>query len=243
MTTTKIVKVIFALILAFTLFVPFSSHSQVEAASTKTAYVDVTSGSLTVRNGAGTKYKKVGTLKDNVKVTVYSQTKSGWSEIKYNKKKAYVSTQYLRFDSKMSLSTAKAITDKVIALQRKTWERNYTKKQIYSIMTPGYTTSFIDHFFKQQMRTAGQDRYGNPLYHQIETEVWGYNIDQFDWNLDYSSKKPIVKSYYKNGKQYLVVSQYLRNEMTGNFWNYLYLSKDHSKSSWKVYKNSRKYDN
>ena len=103
MLTKKMVKVFLSFMLVFTLFVPFSSNSEVKAASTKTAYVDVTSGTLIVRSGAGTKYKKVGALKDNAKITVYSQTKSGWAEIRYNKKKAFVSTQYLRFYSIMSL--------------------------------------------------------------------------------------------------------------------------------------------
>ncbi|WP_425388980.1 SH3 domain-containing protein [Domibacillus iocasae] len=52
-----------------------------------------------VRSGPCTNYKSVGSLKNNIQVTVYSQTKSGWSEIRYNKKKAYVSTKFLRMYS------------------------------------------------------------------------------------------------------------------------------------------------
>ena len=66
-----------------------------QAASNETKYVDITSGTLTVRSGPGTKYKKVGVMKKYAKVSVYSKTKSGWSEIRYNKKKAYVSNKYL----------------------------------------------------------------------------------------------------------------------------------------------------
>jgi len=48
-----------------------------EAATTKIAYVNIKSGALNVRSGAGTKYKKVGFLKKDVGVYVYSQIKSG----------------------------------------------------------------------------------------------------------------------------------------------------------------------
>lgn len=54
----------------------------------------------------------------------------------------------------MSQSTAKSITDKVINMQRKTWERNYTKQQIYSIMNPGFTTTYIDKFLKSKCTKA-----------------------------------------------------------------------------------------
>ena len=53
-----------------------------------------------LREKASTKAKKVGSLKKGTKVTVYSKTKSGWSEIRYNKKKAYVSTEFLKFKKK-----------------------------------------------------------------------------------------------------------------------------------------------
>ncbi|MBX9999310.1 MULTISPECIES: SH3 domain-containing protein [Priestia] len=235
----NMLKVFLIAILAVAVILPFSKADTTQAASTKTAYVDVSSGSLTVRSGPGANYKKVGSLKNGVKTTVYSQTKTGWSEIRYNKRKAYVSTKYLRFYYNMSQSTAKSITDRVINMQRKTWERNYTKQQIYSIMNPGFTTTYIDKFFKEQMYKSGKDRYGNQLYHQIETEIFGYNIDNFEW---YAKKKPTIQYYIKDNQEYLVVSQYLLDEESGNHWTYLYLSKANSKSTWKVYDISRKYD-
>lgn len=73
----------------FSLSTPFT-----DAASNETKYVDVTSGTLTLRSGPGTKYKNVGSLKKYSKVTVY-KTKNGWSEINHNKKKAYVLSKYL----------------------------------------------------------------------------------------------------------------------------------------------------
>ncbi|USK58574.1 SH3 domain-containing protein [Peribacillus asahii] len=83
----------FILVLAFFSF----NSSTTEAATTKIAHVNIKSGTLNVRSGAGTKYKKVGSLKKDAGVYVYSKTKSGWSEIRYKKKKAYVMTKYLKF--------------------------------------------------------------------------------------------------------------------------------------------------
>lgn len=235
----NMLKVFLVAILAVAVIMPFSKKDTAQAASTKTGYVDISSGSLTVRSGPGANYKKVGSLKNGTKTTVYSQTKTGWSEIRYNKRKAYVSTQYLRFYYNMSQNTAKSITDRVIKMQRKTWERNYTKQQIYSIMTPGFTTPYIDKFFKEQMYKSGKDRYGNQMYHQIETEIFGYNIDSFEW---YAKKKPTIQYFIKANQEYLVVSQYLFDEESDNHWTYLYLSKVNSKSNWKVYNINRKYD-
>ena len=84
-------------LIVFVLFLSLFSFNtpSTQAASNETKYVDITSGTLTVRSGPGTKYKKVGSLKKYAKVSVYSKSKSGWSEIRYNKKKAYVSNKYL----------------------------------------------------------------------------------------------------------------------------------------------------
>ncbi|MCI8965610.1 MAG: SH3 domain-containing protein [Clostridia bacterium] len=59
-------------------------------AKTYTRYIHV-STKLNVRKGPGTKYKKVSTLKNNAKVTVY-ETKSGWSRIGTNK---WITSSYL----------------------------------------------------------------------------------------------------------------------------------------------------
>lgn len=75
-----------------------SPNKQVEAATTQSATVTV--DKLNVRSGAGTKYKKVGTLKKGTKVTVYSKKASGYSEIRFKSKKAYVMTKYLKFSPK-----------------------------------------------------------------------------------------------------------------------------------------------
>jgi SpoIID/LytB domain protein len=59
------------------------------------AKVNVKSGKLTVRSGAGTKYKKLGALKKNAKLSVKG-AKGSWYKITYKKKTAYVLKKYLK---------------------------------------------------------------------------------------------------------------------------------------------------
>lgn len=72
-------------------------HLPNASAASKTELAKVKVDILNVREKASAKSKKVGTLKKGAKVTVYTKTKTGWSEIRFNKKKGYVSTQYLDF--------------------------------------------------------------------------------------------------------------------------------------------------
>ena len=96
MNISKFVKAWIAIIFICSLALPFTSTAN--AASTSSA--TVTASNLNVREKASIKAKKVGSLKKGTKVTVYSKTKSGWSEIRYKKKKAYVSTEFLKFKKK-----------------------------------------------------------------------------------------------------------------------------------------------
>ncbi|TCN17221.1 hypothetical protein EV146_1287 [Mesobacillus foraminis] len=161
-------------------------------------------------------------------------------KIKYSKKKGYVSDDYLRFYSTMSATTAKAIADKAEKTQRITWSKNYTKSQIYAIMTPQFTKPFIDKYFKQQFRTAGKDRKSNQLYHVIETEIWGLSLYPLDWKGEYEPKKPTVTHFVKNGKAYLYISQYHVNEMSGNKTTTICFYKSGTK--WLVYDHQVKYN-
>jgi SpoIID/LytB domain protein len=68
--------------------------------SKKSAYpfkakISIKSGSLNVRSGAGTKYKKLGTLKKNKKVTIKG-AKGSWYRITYKSKKAYILKKYVK---------------------------------------------------------------------------------------------------------------------------------------------------
>ncbi|MCI2256519.1 SH3 domain-containing protein [Domibacillus sp. PGB-M46] len=94
-TFCKIILLLVVLLSATFQFQSTSSH----AASSKVGYVSISSGVLNVRSGPGSKYKVIGSLKNNVSVSVYSQTKDGWSQIGYKKGKAYVSSQHLRMYS------------------------------------------------------------------------------------------------------------------------------------------------
>ncbi|USK69184.1 SH3 domain-containing protein [Peribacillus asahii] len=104
----KLIKIFitFILLLSF-----FSLNSlKAEAAKPKIAHVNIKSGTLNVRSGASEKAKKVGSLKKDAGVYVYSKTKSGWSEIRYKKKKAYVATKYLRFANSYVMDKTKVYT-------------------------------------------------------------------------------------------------------------------------------------
>lgn len=98
--------IMFVLVLSFVSF----NSSTTEAASTQTAFVNIKSGALTVRSTASIKAKKVGSLKKDVRVVVYAKTKSGWSEIRYKSKKAYVSTKYLKFANSYLMNILKVYT-------------------------------------------------------------------------------------------------------------------------------------
>ncbi|MFJ7745388.1 PdaC/SigV domain-containing protein [Peribacillus sp. NPDC097295] len=109
----NISKIVLATILAFSTISYFlPSTDSASAATTENALVNTKDSDLTVRKGPGTNYKKVGSLKKGKSVTVYSKTKSGWSEIRYNDKKAYVSTKYLLFSPvKITKKKYKNISD------------------------------------------------------------------------------------------------------------------------------------
>ncbi|MBS4174221.1 SH3 domain-containing protein [Bacillus sp. FJAT-49736] len=230
----KAFQVLISFFLTIIVFAPLHETS----AATKTGVVDMESGVLNVRSGPGIHYPKVGSLKYKEKVAVYS-VKRGWVQIKYGHTKGYVSDKYLRIYTPISATEAKKITDKAMLMERKTWEENYTKSQIYSIMAPGFTKTYIDKYFKQQFRTAGKDRKGNQLYHIIETEIWGLALYPMDWKPEYEPKKPTVTHYFKSGKEYLYVSQYHLNEETGNKTTTICFIKKGSK--WLLFDHQVKY--
>lgn len=192
------------------------------------------SDEVVIRSGPGEGYDKVGTLKEKTKVSVYS-TKNGWAQILYQTKKAYVPAQSIRFYSSFSQAEAQKITDKVIALQRATWEKSQTKAQIFSVMSEGYTNDYINKYFKQLFRPAGTDTSETPLYHIVETEIYGYAIDRFDWAPKHDPEPPTIIHYVQDGKEYLIVSQYHLNEESGNHLSTLSLYKSGPSASWKVY--------
>ncbi len=63
--------------------------------STKTGIVTTSGTNLNVRNGAGTSYSKIGSLKNGSKVTIVEETSNGWYKIKFNNSYGYVSNSYI----------------------------------------------------------------------------------------------------------------------------------------------------
>jgi hypothetical protein len=94
----QLLKWILAFVLVLSAILPLGS--KVEAATTYSATVNT--ANLIVREKPSLNAKKVGVLKKGTIVNVYSQTKSGWSEIWYKYKKAYVTTKHLKFSKKIS---------------------------------------------------------------------------------------------------------------------------------------------
>lgn len=238
----KVLKSLAVILLVLPLVFSYASTSHVQAASTKVAYVDITSGVLNVRSGASTTHTIVGSLKDNAKVTVYSVTKSGWAEINYKSKKRYVSNQYLRYYQRMSETEAKKITDRVIKIQN-SLKGSYTKQQIYSILSPGFTDAFIEKLYKYDLM-IWEIKNGKRLYGWRGTDFPAYVIMYgITWDknerIKYKIPAPKITYYKKNGKEYLVVSQkYPADELYENVEQKIYLSKANSKAYWKVYHTS-----
>ena len=210
-------KSLLAIILIIPIIFSFTSISNVQAASTKVAYVDIHSGILNVRSGASKTNKIVGSLKNKSKVTVYSVTKDGWAKINFKNQKRYVSNEYLRYYKKMSQPTAKKITDRVIKIQS-SLTKTYTKKQIHSILSAGFTDSLINKFYKYDLVTYEKDKYGNALYGWNATDFPAYVIMYgITWDeqkqIEYNTGKPRITYYKKNGKEYLLVAQKYSSEM------------------------------
>ncbi|WP_059173502.1 SH3 domain-containing protein [Bacillus sp. FJAT-27445] len=218
------------LVFVLGLFGPFS-HTEAEAAG-QTGVVEIKSGMLNVRSGPGLAYKKIGALKNKASVPV-SSVKNGWVQIKYGKRTGYVSDDYVRIYLPMSEAEARKIADRADDVQRVSWEKSYTKAQVYAIMEQAFTRGFVDRYFKQQFRTDGKDSSGNQLYHVIETEIWGLALYPLDWELKYEPKKPAVERYQKDGTEYLFISQYHLDEMSGNQTTTICFVKN--KEGWLVY--------
>ena len=75
-------------------------HSDyIDVVSSSTATVNISSGYLNVRSGAGSTYSKIGTLNNNERVIILSSS-GVWRKILYNGTKiGYVSSVYLKLTS------------------------------------------------------------------------------------------------------------------------------------------------
>ncbi|MFJ7744752.1 SH3 domain-containing protein [Peribacillus sp. NPDC097295] len=238
MKNNKSLKIIIASLLLLTLIFSFSPRLEVQAASGKTAYVDIKSGYLNVRSGPGSKHKSVGKLYNKDKLNVLS-VKNGWAKFTYKGKSSYTSNDYLRYYKTMSKTEAKKLTDKAIKLQD-SLDKSYTKKQIKAKLSPAFTDAFINKFIKYDFWKSGKDKSGNTLYQVIPTDFpYYYIMYGFIWDdaKAYERAQPVKVTYYKKkGKEYLLVSQkYYPDELYSNVEQKVYFSRSSSNAKWRVY--------
>ncbi|WP_075981336.1 SH3 domain-containing protein [Bacillus massilinigeriensis] len=92
----------FKILITLALILSFLSPvvTDTEAATTYSGFVKVSSTSI--KEKASSKSKTVGTLKKGSIVNVYAKTKSGWSEVYFKNKKAFVATKHLKITKKIS---------------------------------------------------------------------------------------------------------------------------------------------
>ncbi|MEK4027966.1 SH3 domain-containing protein [Pseudobacillus sp. FSL P4-0506] len=128
--------------------VPASS----EISTFKKEAVATASPILHVRATPSPKAKVIGTLKKRAPVYVYATDTAGWSEIRYNGKKAYVGTSYLTFKSRLTLKEAEKLIlssepapDKEIKMSYYEAERDVYRAKVGFKGTPyGYYFLIID---------------------------------------------------------------------------------------------------
>lgn len=86
------ISLFYMILLCLFSYVVYEEIQYLKANSTGTVTV---SGSLNVREGAGTTYKIVGSLSSGTKFTIVEETDNGWYKIKYNSLTGYVASQYV----------------------------------------------------------------------------------------------------------------------------------------------------
>jgi SH3-like domain-containing protein len=134
-----------------------------------TGYVIATE--LNVRQGAGTNYEIVGTLKKNKSVNVVGE-KGGWYKIKYNNATAYVSKKYI------SKTKPKSIPKKDTT-SFKPYKVKVTAKSGLNIRKNASTLS----------RKVGALTYGTVVTISKVSGKWGYVSNKAGWiSLSYTSK-------------------------------------------------------
>jgi len=140
------------------------------------------------------------------------------------------------------LSEAKKIVDGLIDMQDKIrlGETYYfTKAEIIKILSPGFTPEYIDKYIKEDMIfLKDNNKY---VFRGTDDITANPNtIFIYSWEEDQYVKKPTVTYSKKDGKEYLLISQYRKpyeNMVSSHngFYSDLYLIKENSKSDWKAY--------
>lgn len=70
-------------------------YEKIQYLSAESAGTVSVSGTLNIREGAGTNYQIIGSLSNGTKITILEDTENGWYKIKYNGITGYVSSQYV----------------------------------------------------------------------------------------------------------------------------------------------------
>ncbi|WP_068986318.1 hypothetical protein [Lysinibacillus xylanilyticus] len=140
------------------------------------------------------------------------------------------------------LSEAKKIVDGLIEMQDKIrlGETYYfTKAEIIKILSPGFTPEYIDKYIKEDMMfLEDNNKYIFKGTDNITANPNTIFIDS--WEENQYVKKPTVTYSKKDGKEYLLISQYRKpyESMVSShngFYSDLYLIKENSTSDWKAY--------
>lgn len=236
MKNTRFLKIIVAVALAISLFIPLGSI-EASTATPQIGTIDITSEKLNVRSAPTKNAKVIGTLKRSDKVKAYDQSKTGWTTIQYGKGKGYITSNHVRFYKTTSLGSVKKITEKVIATQKTVRYPNppQTRAQIHKKLQPSFTKEYIDSFIKWDLASYGKDKYGNALYGTPYSDALSYTLFPFDWYLEYLPEKPVVVFYSKKGVEYLEVSQFDPLDQMYPPHETKWWLKKGPKSTWKLY--------
>lgn len=179
-----------------------STAKKTTTASKKTTLTRYATTNVNIRSNAGTKYKKIGTLKKGAKVTV-TRSKSGWSQIKSGKTTGWVSSKYL--NSKKPAAPKKAAkkkaAKKITLSQIKTYSQaqQYLKqtcpkvkitkiKGTHSMYNPNTQTIMIASAHQNSSRLGWV--FAHELMHHYQ---WHgkYKNNVSAWNKGIKGKKPV----------------------------------------------------
>lgn len=191
----KKVKLFFAFILCLSAFSTIISDNAEAKTVTKYVAVDI----LNVREKPTTNSKKLGALRKNTKVTVYKVSK-GWASIKYKKKTAYVSAQYLK-----STKTIKKVSYKMNPKKTYIYYSTYDKGKTYWWSYGKKTGKYFKEsqnsgtiWYSSNKKLFDYSRYGNNERLEIEGKnelVMCYPASECDIILMKPVKKGAVYQY------------------------------------------------
>lgn len=237
------------LLSVFTVVTIISLSVHEVGAKTKTATVSSSSG-LAVYTGADKscakstkcKYKKVGTLKNQTKVTVYKENVNGWAQIKYKNEKRYINNAFLRYYSPYSEKKVTTIFKQIEEAQSIFVELGYVpKKYVVKRLDKTHTSAYIEKFLAFDMVKSidgkSYDKRGNYQEDSITYEVYAFDLP--------SAKAKL--SHYKQGTtEYLTVSYKFEADDIG--WKIIpsgtlaYKLVKANNSGWKISDKTVKYD-